>query len=66
MALNIDPASIAEALRRNVESYKPSVEREEVGRVIETGDGIARVTRASRAPWRTSCWSSPAASSAWR
>ncbi len=43
MALNIDPASIAEALRRNVESYTPSVEREEVGRVIETGDGIARV-----------------------
>ena len=43
MALNIDPASIAEALRRNVESYEPSVEREEVGRVTETGDGIARV-----------------------
>src|SRR5215210_7304762 len=43
MALNIDPAGIAEALRRNVESYTPSVEREEVGRVIETGDGIARV-----------------------
>jgi F-type H+-transporting ATPase subunit alpha len=43
MALNIDPASIAEALRRNVESWSPGVEREEVGRVIETGDGIARV-----------------------
>jgi F-type H+-transporting ATPase subunit alpha len=43
MALNIDPASIADALRRNVESYTPSVEREEVGRVIESGDGIARV-----------------------
>ena len=44
MALNIDPASIAEALRRNVESYTPTVDREEVGRVIETGDGIARVS----------------------
>jgi len=44
MALNLDPASIAEALRRNVESYTPSVDREEVGRVIETGDGIARVS----------------------
>jgi F-type H+-transporting ATPase subunit alpha len=44
MALNIDPASIAEALRRNVESFTPSVDREEVGRVIETGDGIARVS----------------------
>ncbi|MEX0651606.1 MAG: F0F1 ATP synthase subunit alpha, partial [Actinomycetota bacterium] len=44
MALNIDPASIAEALRRNVESWEPSVDREEVGRVIEVGDGIARVS----------------------
>jgi F-type H+-transporting ATPase subunit alpha len=38
-----DPNEIAQALRRNVESWKPSVEREEVGRVIEAGDGIARV-----------------------
>src|SRR5262249_35098551 len=44
MALNLDPASIAEALRKNVETWTPSVEREEVGRVIETGDGIARVS----------------------
>jgi F-type H+/Na+-transporting ATPase subunit alpha len=41
--LNFDPKNIAEALRRNVESYQPSVEREEVGRVVEAGDGIARV-----------------------
>ena len=41
--LNFDPKDIAEALRRNVESYKPSVDREEVGRVVEAGDGIARV-----------------------
>jgi F-type H+/Na+-transporting ATPase subunit alpha len=41
--LNFDPSSIADALRRNVESYRPSVERQEVGRVVETGDGIARV-----------------------
>ena len=40
----IDPARIVEALRKNVESWSPSVEREEVGRVIETGDGIARVS----------------------
>jgi F-type H+-transporting ATPase subunit alpha len=38
-----DPQTIAAALRKNVESWTPSVEREEVGRVIETGDGIARV-----------------------
>src|SRR3989441_10260019 len=43
MALNLDPNSIAEALRRNVESWTPSVVREEVGRVVDTGDGIARV-----------------------
>jgi F-type H+/Na+-transporting ATPase subunit alpha len=49
MALNIDPASIAEALRRNVESWTPSVERGEVGRVMETGDGIARVQGLPRA-----------------
>jgi len=44
MALNLDPASIAEALRKNVESWTPSVDRQEVGRVIESGDGIARVS----------------------
>jgi F-type H+/Na+-transporting ATPase subunit alpha len=44
MAVNIDPASIAEALRRNVESWQPSVDREEVGRVISVGEGIARVS----------------------
>ena len=41
--INFDPKQITEALRRNVESFTPSVEREEVGRVVETGDGIARV-----------------------
>jgi F-type H+-transporting ATPase subunit alpha len=49
MALDIDPASIAEALKRNVESWKPSVEREEVGRVTETADGVARVQGLPRA-----------------
>ena len=43
MTLNLDPSAIAETLRKHVESYTPSVEREEVGRVIDTGDGIARV-----------------------
>jgi F-type H+-transporting ATPase subunit alpha len=41
--LNFDPANIAEALRRNVENYRPSVDRQEVGRVVDAGDGIARV-----------------------
>ncbi len=47
--LSFDPKDIAEALRRNVESFAPSVEREEVGRVVEAGDGIARVKGLPRA-----------------
>ncbi|MGH2675106.1 MAG: F0F1 ATP synthase subunit alpha [Actinomycetota bacterium] len=39
----IDPEDIARALQRHVESFRPETEREEVGRVTETGDGIARV-----------------------
>ena len=42
--LTLESQEIAEALRKNIESYKPSVEREEVGRVTVTGDGIARVS----------------------
>ena len=32
--MSFDPQAIADALRRNVESFTPSVEREEVGRVV--------------------------------
>jgi F-type H+/Na+-transporting ATPase subunit alpha len=42
--LTIDPNEIAAVLRKYVESYKPSVEREEVGRVMYSGDGIARIS----------------------
>jgi F-type H+-transporting ATPase subunit alpha len=41
--LTIRPDEIAAALKKNVESFEPTVTREEVGRVVETGDGIARV-----------------------
>jgi F-type H+/Na+-transporting ATPase subunit alpha len=41
--LTIKPDEIAEALKKHVESFRPTVTREEVGRVTETGDGIARV-----------------------
>jgi F-type H+-transporting ATPase subunit alpha len=41
--LTIGPDEIAEALRKHVESFTPEMKREEVGRVVETGDGIARV-----------------------
>ena len=42
--LTIRPEDISSALKRHVEGFKPSIEREEVGRVDEVGDGIARVT----------------------
>ena len=47
--LTFDPQTIAEAIRKSVESYKPSVEREEVGRVHEAGAGIAVVLGLPRA-----------------
>src|SRR6266511_1466668 len=37
------PDEIAAALKKNVESFRPTVTREEVGRVTDTGDGIAHV-----------------------
>ena len=41
--LSIRPEEIRDAIARTVESFSPSNAREEVGRVTETGDGIARV-----------------------
>jgi len=41
--LTIRPEEIRDAIARNVESFAPSTSREEVGHVVETGDGIARV-----------------------
>jgi F-type H+-transporting ATPase subunit alpha len=42
--LTIDAADITAALRRHVEEYTPSVGAEQIGRVVEVGDGIARVS----------------------
>jgi F-type H+-transporting ATPase subunit alpha len=47
--LTFDAETIADALRKTVESYRPSLEREEVGHVTEVGDGIARVQGLPRA-----------------
>jgi len=41
--LTISPEEIREAIERNVAGFTPENPREEVGRVLETGDGIARV-----------------------
>ena len=42
--LTIDPNEISAVLRKFVDEYHPSVAREEVGRVLYSGDGIARVS----------------------
>ncbi len=42
--LTISASDITEALRRHVTEYNPSVGAEQVGRVVEVGDGIARVS----------------------
>jgi F-type H+-transporting ATPase subunit alpha len=41
--LSIRPDEIAAALKKHVESFQPTVTREEVGHVVMTGDGIATV-----------------------
>ena len=41
--LAISPDEIRAAIERNVAAFAPETAREEVGRVMETGDGIARV-----------------------
>ena len=41
--LSIRPDEIRDAIARNVEAFVPGTSREEVGHVVETGDGIARV-----------------------
>ncbi len=41
--LTIDASDIAAVLRKNVEGFRPEVDRAQVGRVLEVGDGIARV-----------------------
>src|SRR5262245_35178324 len=42
--LTINTEDIAEALRRNLEDFKPGLETAQVGRVEEAGDGIATVS----------------------
>jgi F-type H+/Na+-transporting ATPase subunit alpha len=42
--LTIDAAEITEALRRHVAEYTPEVGSEQIGRIVEVGDGIARVS----------------------
>ena len=47
--LTISSEEIAAALRKYVEGFEPDMEREEVGRVTATGDGVANVEGLPRA-----------------
>jgi len=42
--LTINTGDITAALQKNLAGYKPSLESTQVGRVLEVGDGIARVS----------------------
>ena len=42
--LTINPSEITAALKKGLEGFKPSLESKQVGRVLEVGDGIARVS----------------------
>ena len=43
MAFHLDPSAIAEAIRRGMEGFTPTLAAQQVGRITEVGDGIARV-----------------------
>jgi F-type H+/Na+-transporting ATPase subunit alpha len=47
--LTIDAAEISAALERHVAEYTPEVSTEQVGRITEVGDGIARISGLPRA-----------------
>ena len=41
--VNIKPAEVSEILKKQIEGFKTEVELEEVGTVLQVGDGIARI-----------------------
>jgi len=42
--LTINPTEITDVLRKHLDGYKPTLERQLVGQIIEVGDGIARIS----------------------
>src|SRR4051794_12401488 len=42
--LNINADEITSVLRRHLEGFHPEVEKQQVGRIVEVGDGIARIS----------------------
>ena len=43
-AFDFDPDDITDVLRKHLEGFKPDLERQQVGLIIEAGDGIARIS----------------------
>jgi F-type H+/Na+-transporting ATPase subunit alpha len=41
--LSINADEITGVLRKHLEGFQPSVEKQQVGRIVEVGDGIARI-----------------------
>ena len=42
--LTINPNEITEVLRKHLEGFKPTLDRQQVGQIVEVGDGIARIS----------------------
>src|SRR5207302_11266553 len=42
--LTINPDEIAGVLRRHLEGFRPELEKQQVGRITEVGDGIAHIS----------------------
>ena len=43
-AFEFDPEEISNVLRKHLEGYRPELEKQQVGRITEVGDGIARIS----------------------
>src|SRR5580704_9373756 len=44
MTFTLDPSEISAAISRRLEGFNPALESAQVGRIVEVGDGIARVS----------------------
>ena len=64
--LTINTADITAAIRKNLEGFTPDVELTQVGRVIEVGDGIARVVGPARRGGQRAARVRVRPASAWR
>ena len=63
--LLFDSKQISDVLKRSISEYKSEISVQEVGEVIDCGDGIARIKGLPNCMARK-CWSFPTTSSAWR